>query len=275
MPWFFPERELDSFESEKARLNLCESHDLGVMPVEVTRIIGSVGRWRDFDAKFRLTNQATRQRLRVIKDKMADGFPFPPVHLYKVHDHYYVADGNHRVAAAKDLGMAFVDAQIQEYFPCDDRKDSIYWRERSAFENMTECTVYSFTNPDTYRRLLTHLSAFQTLESTRLGYELGLPHVTQIWLSDVDAPIRSIVRKEGLKERFAGRTEDDLVFYVIYHYVGLLRAIKGPENVAYREAVARLLAAPGRTLMGRLRRFVRQIESSTRRLFDGETEIEM
>lgn len=270
MPWFMPASNLDSFEAEKSRLNLCEARDLGLMPVEVAKISGSLGRWRDFDAKFRLKNMTTKQRYQVILQRMKDGKEFPPVHLYKVHDRYYVADGNHRVSAAKTLGVAFLDAYVQEYFPCDGKADAdaVYWRERSAFEVAVAYTGISFTNPDSYRRMLSHLQTFRGHESERLGYDLGLPEVLQIWLKEIDAPIRSLVRSEGLAERFPDRTEDDLVFYVVHHHVGLLRAVKGPENIRYRECIARLLASPGRTLAGRLKRFAKQLQDGARMLFE-------
>lgn len=270
MPWFLPAGDLDSFEAEKSRLNLCEARDLGLMPVEVAKINGSLGRWRDFDARFRLRNMSTRQRYDVILQRMRDGHEFPPVHLYKVHDKYYVADGNHRVAAAKRLGVAFLDAYVQEYFPCSGKEDgdAVYWRERSAFEMAVVYTAINFTNPDTYRRLLSHLETFRRHEAERLGYDLGLPEALQIWLPEIDAPIRALVRSEGLAERFPGRMEDDLVFYVIHHHVGLLRAVKGPEQIRYRDCIARLLASPGRTLAGRLKKFARQLQDGARMLFE-------
>ncbi|HWI63617.1 MAG TPA: ParB N-terminal domain-containing protein [Symbiobacteriaceae bacterium] len=276
MPWFFPVRTVSSFDEECARLNLCEARDLGVMPIEVDKIIGSVGRWRDFDAKFRLINKATQQRYANILKKMKEGYNFPPIHAYKVGQHYYVADGNHRVAAAKALGVAYLDAMVQEYFPSsDDLEDAVYWRERSAFESATRCTSVKFSNPDSYSRLLSHLRIFQESEAKRLGYDLDLPSVTQIWLTDVDAPVRQLVRRDRLAERFEDRTEDDLVFYFIHHYVGMLRAAKGPENVTHRDAVARILAQPGKTMMGRFRKFLGELAGSVRDVIENIAELDL
>lgn len=276
MPWWsFRPSELDSWDEEYARYHLCDARDLGVMPVEVSRIIGSVGRWRDFDARFRLKNTATRQRYQIILEKMRDGYNFPPIHLYKIRDKYYVADGNHRVAAAKELGVAYLDARVQEYFPCGNPEEAIYWRERSAFEVATRIQSVEFTNPDSYSRLLSHIITFRKAESKRLGYEVGLPEATQIWLKEIDRPIRTLVRQDRLAQRFPERTEDDLVFYMIHHQIGLIRAVKGPEAVNYREAIARLTSAPGRTLMGRFRRFARDLEKSTMKVMEGFRELQL
>lgn len=274
MPWFFPARTVSSFEEESARLNLCEARDLGVMAVEVDQIVGSVGRWRDFDAKFRLVNKATRQRYQRIVELMRQGHTFPPIQVYKVQDRYFVADGNHRVAAAKELGVAFLDAHVQEFFPGGQVEDAVYWRERSAFEVATKCTTVQFTNPDSYRRLLSHLHTFQKAEAKRLGYEIGLPEVMQIWLADIDKPVRDLIRADDLMDRFKDRTEDDLVFYFIHHYYGLLRAKKGPEKVSHRVAVERVLGQPGRTMMGRFQRFVRDLADGVRDVLDGLAEID-
>lgn len=276
MPWFFPVRTVTSFDEECARLNLCEARDLGVMPIEVDKIIGSVGRWRDFDARFRLINKATRQRYANILQKMKEGYIFPPIHAYKVGEHYFVADGNHRVAAAKELGVAYVDAVVQEYFPCSDNlEDALYWRERSGFEVATKCSSLKFTNPDSYRRLLSHLETFRAAEANRLGYDLDLPAATQVWMAEIDAPVRRLVRKENMAGRFEGRTEDDLVFYFLHHYVGMLRAARGPENVTHRAAIARILAQPGKTMMSRFRRFLGELAGSVRDVIDGIAEIDI
>jgi hypothetical protein len=275
MPWFFPARTLQSFEAESRRLGLAEARDLGIMPVEVKRIIGSVGRWRDFDAQFRLVNQATQQRYLTILQKMREGYPFPPVELYKVNDKYYVADGNHRVAAAKELGVAYLDAHVKEFIPAAGAEHAVYWQSRRAFEVATRYHGYTFTNPDSYDRLLSHLRAFQKEESKRLGYEVGLPEATQVWLAEIDAPFRNLVRAEDMLRRFEGRTEDDLVFYFIHHYVGMWRVARGPDQVSYRQVVARLLAMPDRTMVGRFRRFVRELFSNMRDVIDNLTELEL
>jgi hypothetical protein len=275
MPWFTPARKVSSFDEESARLNLCEARDLGVREVEVAQIVGSVGRWRDFDAKFRLTNKATRQRYQIILTKMREGYTFPPIHVYKVKDKYYVADGNHRVSAAKELGVAYIDAHVQEFFPCGSTEDAIYWRERSAFEAATRCHSYQFTTPDSYRRLLSHLQTYREHESRKLGYELDLPAATQSWLAEIDAPVRRLVRSEEMPEWFPGRTEDDLVLYFLHHYVGLLRSMKGPENLSYHDAVDRVVGAPGTTMMGRFRRFFGDVLGGVRDVIDGLTDLNM
>jgi len=44
---------------------------------------------------------------------MEAGKPLPPVVLYKLGYGYYVLDGNHRVAAAKQLGQLEIEAPLR------------------------------------------------------------------------------------------------------------------------------------------------------------------
>ncbi|HLO01636.1 MAG TPA: ParB N-terminal domain-containing protein, partial [Symbiobacteriaceae bacterium] len=240
MDWL--RRPMPSFDQAKAKLNLQDSCDLGVMTVEVDRIIGSVGRWRDFDASFRLTNPATKRRFEIISQKMQEGYEFPPVELYKVQDRYYVADGNHRVAAAKSLGVHYIDAHVREFFADPEHEAAtVYWAERSAFEKATGRSDLDFARPDHYRRLLSALDRFRRQETKRHGYDLELPAVAQTWKQDIATPVRRIVRREGLTKQFPGWTEDDVVLHTIRQNYGLMRAIRGPELANYREAIAELV----------------------------------
>lgn len=233
---------MPSFDQAKAKLNLQDSCDLGVMTVEVDKIIGSVGRWRDFDASFRLTNPATKRRFEIISQKMQEGYEFPPVELYKVQDRYYVADGNHRVAAAKSLGVHYIDAHVREFFADPEHEAAtVYWAERSAFEKATGRSDLDFARPDHYRRLLSALDRFRRQETKRHGYDLELPAVAQTWKQDIATPVRRIVRREGLTKQFPGWTEDDVVLHTIRQNYGLMRAIRGPELANYREAIAELV----------------------------------
>lgn len=242
MDWL--RRPMPSFDQAKAKLNLQESRDLGVMTVEVAKIIGSVGRWRDFDASFRLTNPATKRRFEIISQKMAEGYEFPPVELYKVQDRYYVADGNHRVAAAKRLGVAYIDAHVREFFADPEHEaETVYWAERSAFEKATGRSDVDFARPDHYSRLLSGLDRFRRQETKRLGYELQLSAVAQTWRKEIADPVRRIIRREGLCKQFPGWTEDDVVLHTIRQNYGLMRAIRGPEKANYREAIAELVEA--------------------------------
>jgi uncharacterized ParB-like nuclease family protein len=52
-----------------------------------------------------------------IKRALLEGKSLPPVILYQINDEYYVMDGNHRIAAAKELDRFNIKAKILEFIP--------------------------------------------------------------------------------------------------------------------------------------------------------------
>jgi hypothetical protein len=89
---------------------------VGVRTVEVSRIVGSVGRWREFDSGF-MPTRANEQRWKRVDLAFRKGLDLPPVVLYKIGDDYYVHDGNHRVSVARFEGVEMIDAEVTEFFP--------------------------------------------------------------------------------------------------------------------------------------------------------------
>ncbi len=93
-----------SFDDDAARWGPLGPAILGIRTVEVARIVGSVGRAAELDENFRISRPSgdERQRYERILAMMREGTGLPPVSLYKLGYGYYVLDGNHRVAAARE-----------------------------------------------------------------------------------------------------------------------------------------------------------------------------
>ena len=72
--------------------------------VPVSKIVGSVGRHRDFDRAFLPSKPDLSVRWRRIDEIMDKGEELPPVSLYKIGDAYFVQDGNHSVSVARQQG---------------------------------------------------------------------------------------------------------------------------------------------------------------------------
>ena len=89
---------------------------LGRRTVEVGRVVGSVGRWRDFDNGF-MPTRASAGRWKRVDLAFRTGRDLPPVVLYKLGGDYYVVDGNHRVSVARFEGVEMIDAEVTEFFP--------------------------------------------------------------------------------------------------------------------------------------------------------------
>jgi uncharacterized ParB-like nuclease family protein len=91
--------------------------DWGVCSVPLKQIVGSVGKCLDFDSRFTPKSHVPLDRVISIKRVMREGKSLPPIKLYKIKDEYYVLDGNHRVAAAKELDRFNIMAKIVEVIP--------------------------------------------------------------------------------------------------------------------------------------------------------------
>ena len=99
-----PKRDhVKSFKEDQQREAAFDTRQRGSRMVPLEQIVGSVGRYHDFDDKFRLKQHVPPERLQSIKQAMREGKPLPPVRLYQIKGDYYVLDGNHRIAAAKDF----------------------------------------------------------------------------------------------------------------------------------------------------------------------------
>jgi hypothetical protein len=90
---------------------------LGLRDVEVSKIVGSVGRHEAFDRTFMPTKASLAERWKRVDRAFHRGLVLPPVRLYKIGDSYFVEDGNHRVSVARYQGIETIEADVTEYFP--------------------------------------------------------------------------------------------------------------------------------------------------------------
>ena len=128
------------FSDDQQQEEAFDAVDRGCSSVPVTQIVGSVGRYQDFDSQFKIKSHLPPERFQNIKAAMRVGKVMPPVKLYQIKDEYYVLDGNHRVAAAKELGHDEIRADILEFVPSKNTFENILYREMSAFKTATGLT---------------------------------------------------------------------------------------------------------------------------------------
>jgi hypothetical protein len=87
---------------------------LGRRTVPVKSIVGSEGRYADFDDEFLPLQGSSEEKWRSVYAALRRGEELPPVSLLKVGDAYFVRDGNHRVSVARWLGIVVLDADVAE-----------------------------------------------------------------------------------------------------------------------------------------------------------------
>jgi len=89
----------------------------GTKLVEVEAIVGSVGRWRDFDRSFLPARASVGHKWKRIDRAFQRGEDLPPVELYEIGDAYFVVDGHHRVSVARYHDVPTVEAAVAEFHP--------------------------------------------------------------------------------------------------------------------------------------------------------------
>ncbi len=86
----------------------------GRRTVEVSRIVGSVGKHEHFDPNFMPLSNASPQKWKRIDRAFRLGQELPPVSLLRLGGAYFVLDGNHRVSVARFHGVEWIDAEVTE-----------------------------------------------------------------------------------------------------------------------------------------------------------------
>ena len=86
----------------------------GRRTVEVSRVVGSVGKHEQFDKNFMPLSKASAQKWKRIDRAFRLGQELPPVSLLELRGDYFVSDGNHRVSVARFHGVEWIDAEVIE-----------------------------------------------------------------------------------------------------------------------------------------------------------------
>jgi hypothetical protein len=105
---------LPSFEEARGVLGAFIQVPRGIRTVPVEKIVGSVGRARDFDRAFLPTRASAGTRWKCVDRAFYGDEELPPVRLFKIGDEYFVEDGNHRVSVARYQGVEMIDALVVE-----------------------------------------------------------------------------------------------------------------------------------------------------------------
>lgn len=192
--------------------------DRGICSVPLEQIVGSVGRYHDFDSQFKLKNHLPPDRLISVKQAMWKGNSLPPVILYKIKDEYYVLDGNHRIAAAKEFGRSDIMAKIIEFIPSSNTLENIIYREKSEFVEQTGLGhPLDITEVGQYLYLLDQVETHRAHLAGGEKPGVTLKQASADWYNTIYLPMTSIIEKGNLLVSFPDRTLGDLYAYISFH----------------------------------------------------------
>ena len=103
---------LFSFDEVMKMLKVKNEVYIGLQCVRIEEIIGSEGRYNDFNKEFLPRRRNLRVRWQRVDEAHYQDIILPPIKLYRLGNAYFVRDGNHRVSVAREQGREFIDAEV-------------------------------------------------------------------------------------------------------------------------------------------------------------------
>lgn len=223
----------------------------GLKTVPVSRIVGSEGRYRDFNKHFLPKREQLRGRwTRVDKAHLQD-VSLPAIKLYELGGVYFVRDGNHRVSVARSQGVEDIDAEVislksevklspdltrekLERAVIEYEKKRFY--EETGFDRLIPDYNLEFTETGRYDEIKHHILVHKYYINQGIEQEIPFESALLSWFDNVFKPIVRVIREERLLRNFPGRTEADLYTWMVKHW-HLLKEKCGEEYSAKDAAV--------------------------------------
>jgi uncharacterized ParB-like nuclease family protein len=218
--------ELLSFQEVHDQLNLSQPEsDVHLEEIPLQKIVGSVGRYRDFNRAFLPRGHVDPQRwMRV--HRLQSGSSLAPIDVFRVGDVYFVRDGNHRVSVARARGDKTIQARVVDIpvrVPLDTSTSPDDLILKSGYSEFLEKTALDrchpeqrieLTRPGSYRSLLQHIEVHQFYMGLRSRHYPSLPKAAADWYTQVYLPVVKDIRASGILRHFPGRTEADLYLWI-------------------------------------------------------------
>jgi hypothetical protein len=209
----------------RARLGVFEETYEGIRPIPVDRVVGTAGRSRDFDRDFLPRDERTRERWRRVEQTFPRG-DFPPIVAYEVDGRYFVVDGHHRVAVAKQRGVEHIDAEVTRLRtrqPLPEGADvgalilaeqERRFLEESGLDGRTPPVRIPLSRPVGYPELLELVKVHAFHLSRERGEVVPLPEAGADWYERVYLPAVDAIRECGLRDAVPEALEGDLFLWV-------------------------------------------------------------
>jgi len=206
------------FEEVRVEEKAFTSIDRGTSLVPLERIVGSVGRYHDFDAKFSPKSHRSDERLKTLMTALSQGRSFPPITLYQIKDSYYILDGHHRFTAAKNLGHDTIRACILELLPSKDTLENKLYIEKIGFRDRFSLRdVPELTEHGQYRHLSEQIQEHHQYLQRESAESISHVQAAADWYKTIYLPLRKLIENSGLIQSFENRTVDDLYLYISLH----------------------------------------------------------
>ena len=234
--------KLLSFHDVKDILKPKNQVYMGSQTVPIKLIVGSEGRYRDFNKFFLPKADHLRSRWERVDEAHLKDIILPSILLYEIGGVYFVRDGNHRVSVAKTKGVEFIDAEvislaseinIRPGMTTDQLREALIayeknlFYEKTKFGELTGDGSLDFSTPGRYDVIYNHILVHKYFLNESMEEEIPFPDALVSWYKEVYSPVLAIIRKQWLLVNFPGRTEGDLYVWIVKHWDFLKKKFGG------------------------------------------------
>ncbi|MEM9952848.1 MAG: hypothetical protein AAF846_14670 [Chloroflexota bacterium] len=225
--------ELLSFDDVRARLRLREESYKGLHDIPVDKIVGSVGRHKDFTNKFLPKTHEMKERWSRVYAKMNSMEGVPPIEVYQVDDVYFVRDGNHRVSVAREIGSKTIQAHVTELPTAVDLEPGMTLEDLDAaaayivFLEETQLKrtrpmhqSMQLSDPSGYAELMGHIFLHGQVMETLREEAVSTADAAADWYDNIYRPAVTLIRKHNVLDLTGENrkhSEADLYIWMVDH----------------------------------------------------------
>ncbi|MDR0389930.1 MAG: transcriptional regulator [Spirochaetaceae bacterium] len=222
-----------SFEDVKKILKPKNESYRGMQAVPLDLIVGSEGRYKDFNKYFLPRYEHLRARWEKVDTAHLKDLILPPIQLYEIGGVYFVRDGNHRVSVARSQGCIDIDAEvtslsseipIKPSMTREDLKAAVldyekqFFYKKTNFGKLTDCYDLDFASPGAYDLIYEHILVHKYYLNEKVLGAIEFPDALVSWYYNVYQPITGIVKDERIKPLFPGATASDLYLWIVRYW---------------------------------------------------------
>ena len=206
---------------------------VGLKTVPIKKIVGSEGRYNDFDNRFLPRSNELKQRWVNVDQAHLSDIVLPPIQLYELGGLYFVRDGNHRVSVGKAQGVEFIDAEVislqsEVQLPPDVRLDTLLaaviryekrvFYSETHFGDLTDYWDLDFTATGRYDVIYNHILVHKYYMNEQQHTEIDFNDALISWFKTVYLPVIAVIDKYKLLSDFKDRTKSDIYVWVVKHW---------------------------------------------------------
>ena len=274
-----PDRvEMLSLREVRATLRPTGESYRGLQVVPIDRIVGSEGRYADFNKQFLPRHEHLRRRWTRVDEAHHQQVNLPPIRLYEIGGVYFVRDGNHRVSVARAEGVESIDAEVVSLDSAIDLEPDItreglkravieyekkQFLRRTRFDKIFPDDELEFTATGRYDEILNHIYGHRYYVNLHYQEEIPFEAAMRSWHANVFMPIIRVIREHRLVARFPGRTAADLYVWLVKHWDDLKRRSGGEFSLI--DAAEDLSTRYGTTIWERISEYVRRRRAANER----------